>query len=229
MAKETIFIIEDEKNIVELVTFSLQKEGFRVASSHSGDEGLQMVRQKKPDLIILDLMLPKLDGLEICKILKNNDSTSHIPIIMMTAKSEEADRILGLEIGADDYVTKPFSPREMVARVKAVLRRVLEKPKHRVLKAGDLIIDLEKHLVSYKKTPINLSSKEYRLLQTLMEAEGRVLSRDFLLEHVWDYEKQADIETRTVDMHILQLRKKLQAESKRIVTIKGVGYRFDYD
>lgn len=228
MSKENILLIEDEKNIAELVQYNLEQEGFRVSKSAKGKEGLELVRKNKPDLVILDLMLPELDGIEICKVLKNNEATAHIPIIMLTAKSQEADKIIGLELGADDYMTKPFSPREMVARVKAVLRRAHDKPKNKILKAGALEVDLDKHQVNIKKKSIELTSKEFDLLKTFMEAKGRVLSREQLLEQVWGYDRSIHIETRTVDMHILQLRKKIKPESERIVTVKNVGYRFDF-
>jgi len=229
MAKETVLVVEDEKNIAELVKYNLEQEGFRVLSAANGNTGLEQARKEKPSLIILDLMLPGVDGIEICKVLKQNYKTSHVPIIMLTAKSQESDKIVGLELGADDYVTKPFSPRELVARVKAVLRRAYEKAKREVLKAGVLEIDTAKHIVTIKGKPQELTSKEYDLLHALMEADGRVLSREFLLERVWGYDRSVNIETRTVDMHIGQLRKKLKSESQRIVTVKNVGYRFDYD
>ncbi len=227
MAKETILLIEDEKNIVELVKYNLEKERFRVLTATKGDEGLERARKETPKLIILDLMLPELDGIEICKILKQNYKTSHIPIIMLTAKGEEADRVLGLELGADDYVTKPFSPRELVARVRAVLRRAQGKPKERIFKVGTLELDTAKHTIKLKEKSLELTSKEYDLLKALLEAEGRVLSRDFLLDQIWGYDQSLEIETRTVDMHVSELRKKLRSEAHRIVTIKNVGYRLD--
>jgi len=227
MAKESVLIIEDDKNITELVKYNLEQEGYRVQSSARGDSGLEIARKNHPDLMILDLMLPGLDGLEICRILKQNSKTAAIPIIMLTAKSEEADKIVGLELGADDYITKPFSPRELLARIKAVLRRKQGKSKRLLLKTGTIEIDTEKHLATLKGKPLELTSKEYDLLQTLMEADGRALERNFLLETVWGYDQAVDIETRTVDMHIGQLRKKLKTEAERIITVKNVGYRFD--
>lgn len=229
MAKETILLIEDEKNIAELVKYNLEQEGFRVLAATKGDTGLDQARKSQPALIVLDLMLPEIDGLEICKILKQNYKTASIPIIMLTAKSQEADKIVGLELGADDYMTKPFSPRELVARVKAVLRRLHEKPKEKTFKTGSLELDDGKHLVTLKGKPVELTSKEYDLLKALLEAEGRVLTREFLLDRVWGYDESLNIETRTVDMHVGQLRKKLRSEAPRIVTIKNVGYRFDGD
>ena len=229
MAKETIVVVEDEENIVELVKYNLDQAGFRVLAANRGDLGLDLVRKEKPALLILDLMLPGVDGIEICKILKQNYKTASIPIIMLTAKSQEADKIVGLELGADDYLTKPFSPRELVARVKAVLRRVHDKPKDKIFKVGAIELDSGKHLVAIKGKPIELTSKEFELLKALLEAEGRVLTRDFLLNQVWGYDQSLNIETRTVDMHIGQLRKKLKTETHRVVTVKNVGYRFDYD
>jgi two-component system alkaline phosphatase synthesis response regulator PhoP len=229
MAKETVLVIEDEKNIAELVKYNLEQEGFAVQHANRGDSGLDQARKSKPDLIILDLMLPGLDGIEICKILKQNEKTEAIPIIMLTAKTQESDRVVGLELGADDYVSKPFSPRELVARVKAVLRRGREKPSDKPLKAGILELDQFKHIVSLKAKPVELTSKEYDLLKILMESHGRVLSRDLLLEKVWGYDGSLNIETRTIDMHIGQLRKKLKQEGERIITVKNVGYRFDYE
>lgn len=229
MAKEKILVIEDEKNILELVKYNLEQEGYTVLTAMKGNAGLESAQRNTIHLIILDLMLPELDGLSICKTLKQNPKTAHIPIVMLTAKSEEADKIIGLELGADDYITKPFSPRELVARVKAILRRVQEKPKAKVLKSDSLEMDTDKHQVSLKGKPVELTSKEYGLLKALMEAGGRLLTRDYLLEQVWGYDQSLNIETRTVDMHIGQLRKKIKAEAKRIVTIKNAGYRFDYD
>jgi len=229
MAKEKILIIEDEKNIVELIKFNLEQEGFRTFQAMRGDTAIEQIRKQIPDLIVLDLMLPEIDGIEICKIVKQNPKTANVPIIILSAKSEETDKIIGLELGADDYVTKPFSPKELVARVKAVLRRGKEQSKERRLEAGMLQIDVDRHRVTLKGKPVELTSKEYDLLKVLMESDGRVLTRDFLLENVWGYDQSINIETRTVDMHIGQLRKKLKQEASRIATIKNVGYRFDYD
>ena len=229
MAKEAILIIEDEKNILELVKYNLEEAGFRVFTAVRGDTGLDQARKQKPDLIILDLMLPEIDGFEICKTLKQNEKTARVPIIMLTAKGQEADKIVGLELGADDYVTKPFSPRELLARVRAVLRRIKEKPAKEIRKIGTLELDQGKHLVMLKGKPVEITSKEYDLLKTLLEADGRVLTREYLLDKVWGYAQSINIETRTVDMHIGQLRKKLKTEAYRIITVKNTGYRFDND
>ena len=229
MGQANILLIEDEKNIAELVKYNLEQEGFTPLLASRGDTGLEMARKNKPDLILLDIMLPIIDGIEICKILKQNESTASIPIIMMTAKGQEADRVVGLELGADDYVTKPFSSRELMARIKAVLRRGKEKRTEKILRCGEVEMDTGKHVVKLKAKTIELTSKEYDLLKALLEADGRALSRDTLLERVWGYDATLNIETRTVDMHIGQLRKKLAHEGERILTIKNVGYRFDQD
>lgn len=225
--KEKILIVEDEKDIVKMLEYNLKKEGFRVVFCHDGEETLGIVKREHCDLIILDLMLPGIDGLEVCTILKRDEKTALIPIIMLTAKAQEADKIVGLELGADDYVTKPFSPRELIARVKAVLRRTKEKEKiPDVLKIGDLTMDFSKILVSIKDTPVELTAKEFELLVTLIKAKGRVLSRDYLLDTVWGFDRAMEIQTRTVDVHIRTLRKKLKDEARRIITVKNYGYRF---
>jgi len=228
--KETILIVEDEKDIVKMLDYNLKKEGFKTLSAHDGEDALDLASKDKPDLIILDLMLPGMDGLEVCKTLKKENRTASIPVIMLTAKSQESDKIVGLELGADDYVTKPFSPRELIARIKAVLRRAKDKDKlPEVLKMGDLIIDLSKIAVSVKNKPIELTAKEFELLKTLIKAKGRVLSRDYLLDTIWGFDNAVEIQTRTVDVHIRTLRKKLKSEAKRIVTVKNYGYRFEYE
>ncbi|MFH0764339.1 MAG: response regulator transcription factor [Candidatus Omnitrophota bacterium] len=226
--KETILIIEDEKDIVKMLEYNLKKEGFRVRSIRNGEDALNSVNSARPDLIILDLMLPGMDGLEVTKTLKANTKTASTPIIMLTAKSLESDKIVGLELGADDYVTKPFSPRELIARIKAVLRRVKEKGElPQIFKIGGLTIDFSKINVTVKDKPAELTSKEFELLKTLIKAKGRVLSRDYLLDSVWGFDQAAEIQTRTVDAHVTTLRKKLKNESKRIVTVKNYGYRFE--
>jgi Response regulators consisting of a CheY-like receiver domain and a winged-helix DNA-binding domain len=188
---------------------------------------LDSAAREHPGLIILDLMLPGMDGLEVCKALKKEDKISSIPVIMLTAKSQESDKIVGLELGADDYITKPFSPKELIARIKAVLRRVKEKDKlPEVFKTGDLVIDFAKIQVSIKNKPIELTAKEFELLKTLIKAKGRVLSRDFLLDTIWGFDHAIEIQTRTVDVHIRTLRKKLKSEAKLISTVKNYGYRF---
>lgn len=228
--KETILIVEDEKDIIKMIEYNLIKEGFKTLSARDGEDALDFAVRQYPDLVILDLMLPGMDGLDVCKNLKRDARTASIPIIMLTAKSQEADKIVGLELGADDYMTKPFSPRELIARIKAVLRRVKEKDKlHEILKAGDLVIDLSKIMVMVKDKPVELTAKEFELLKTLIKAKGRVLSRDYLLDTIWGFDNAVSIQTRTVDVHIRTLRKKLRSSSKYIVTVKNYGYRFEYE
>lgn len=228
MANEKLLIVEDEKDIAKLLRYNLEKEGFRVLVAHDGEAGLALFRKEKPDLVILDIMLPKLDGFDFCKAVRQE---SKAPIIMLTAKSDEVDRILGLELGADDYVTKPFSVREVLARVKAILRRLSDtggSPKAMV-RVGTLEVDMERYTAKVKGHVVTLSSKEFEFLKNLLMAEGRVLTRDQLLEKVWGYERGMDIDTRTVDQHIARLREKLGAESKRVVTVKNVGYRIKFN
>jgi phosphate regulon transcriptional regulator PhoB len=227
VTNEIVLLIEDEKNILELVKYNLEQEGFRVLTATKGNAGLETALKEKPALVILDLMLPEINGLEICKTLKRNDKTRTIPIIMLTAKGTESDKVVGLELGADDYITKPFSPRELVARVKAVLRRSHEKAPEEILRSGTIELDMTKHELRLKGKPVEITAKEFELLRVLMSSKERVLTREVLLSKVWGYENSVNIETRTVDMHIGQLRKKLGKESERIVTVKSVGYRFD--
>ena len=228
--KEKILIVEDEKDIVKMLDYNLKKEGFKTLTANDGEGALDLVNREHPDLMVLDLMLPGMDGLEVCKTLKNDNKTASTPVIMLTAKSQESDKIVGLELGADDYITKPFSPRELIARIKAVLRRIKEKDKlPEILKKGDLTIDFSKIRVTVKGKPIELTAKEFELLKTLINAKGRVLSRDYLLDTVWAFDNAIEIQTRTVDVHITTLRKKLKSESKRIITVKNYGYRFEYE
>jgi len=228
--KEKILIVEDEKDIVKMLDYNLKKEGFRTLSCHDGEYALDLAGREHPDLIILDLMLPGMDGLEVCKALKKESKTQGIPVIMLTAKAQESDKIVGLELGADDYVTKPFSPRELIARIKAVLRRAKEKEKlPEVLEIGELKIDFSKISVSVKGKPMELTSKEFELLKTLIKVNGRVLSRDFLLDNIWGFDHAMEIQTRTVDVHIRTLRKKLKSEAKRVITVKNYGYRFEQE
>jgi phosphate regulon transcriptional regulator PhoB len=228
--KENILIVEDEKDIIKMLEYNLKKEGFKILSAYNGEDALGLANRDHPDLIILDLMLPGMDGLEVCKTLKSDNKTASIPVIMLTAKSQESDKIIGLELGADDYMTKPFSPRELIARIKAVLRRVKEKDKLvEVLKIGELKVDFSKIAVSVKNKLVELTAKEFELLKTLIGAKGRVLSRDYLLDTIWGFDHAMEIQTRTVDVHIRTLRKKLESEAKRIITVKNYGYRFEYE
>ena len=228
--KEKILIVEDEKDIIKMLEYNLKKEGFRVTNARDGEDALDLALRQYPDLILLDLMLPGIDGLEVCKTLKKETKTASIPIIMLTAKSQESDKVVGLELGADDYITKPFSPRELLARIKAVLRRATEKERlPDVFQLGDLKIDFAKICVSVKDKPVELTAKEFELLKTLIKAKGRVLSRDYLLDSIWGYDHAMEIQTRTVDVHVRTLRKKLKSAAKMIVTVKNYGYRFEIE
>jgi phosphate regulon transcriptional regulator PhoB len=222
-----VLVIDDEKDIVSLLRYHLEKAGFQCLEGMDGAIALRLVREHHPDLLILDLMLPGLDGLEICRQLRQDAATARLPILMLTAKAEEVDRVVGLEVGADDYVVKPFSPRELVARVKAILRRAQEPADLSVKRVGELEVDEAKHSVTVQGIAVELTAKEFGLLCALMRVNGRVLNREQLLEGVWGYADAAEIESRTVDVHIRRLREKLASEAKRIVTVKGVGYRFD--
>jgi phosphate regulon transcriptional regulator PhoB len=226
---KNILIVDDEADLVELVSYNLKKEGFIVDSASDGETALTKIRKGKYGLLILDLMLPGIQGMELCRILRNDPKTSVLPIIMLTAKGEEVDRILGLEMGADDYMAKPFSPRELVARVKALLRRSKEKPvSEKILKIGDLEIDRERYVVSVRTKPVKLSATEFKLLLFLAERKGKVFSRDQLLDAVW--RDEAFVEPRTVDVHIRRLRSNIEedpAKPKYIKTMRGIGYFFD--
>ena len=228
--REKILIVEDERDIVRMLEYNLKKEGFRVVSASDGREALRRAEREHPDIIILDLMLPEIDGLEVCKTLKQSSGTADIPIIMLTAKAQETDKIVGLELGADDYITKPFSIRELTARVKAVLRRARDKEKlPEIFKIGNLTIDFSKIKVAIGNKPAELTAKEFELLSALIKAKGRVLSRDYLLDNIWGFDKAVEIQSRTVDVHIQTLRKKLRQEAKRVVTVKNYGYRFELE
>ncbi len=229
MGKEKILVVDDEKDIIELLQYNLEKEGYRISCAYSGEKCLENVKIELPDLILLDLMLPEIDGLDVCKFLKNNPQTSHIPIIMLTAKGEETDIVLGLELGADDYITKPFKVRELLARVKTVLRRTkinippLSKEKD-IIKFKDLVIDSTKHQVTLKNIPLDLTSTEFNLLKFLASRPGKVFTREQLIDQVWS--ENSFIVDRAVDVHIRRLRQKLLSASEYIITIRGVGYRF---
>jgi two-component system alkaline phosphatase synthesis response regulator PhoP len=223
-----ILIVEDEKDIARMIDYNLKKEGYRTVLLHDGSYAALTAAKERPDLILLDLMLPGLDGLEICRRVRMDAKIASIPIIMLTAKGEESDKVVGLEMGADDYVTKPFSVKELMSRVKAVLRRsallgeVLE-----IYRAGDLELDCSRVLALVKGKPQDLTAREFELLKALMAAGGKMLSREALLEKVWGVDAALEVETRTVDVHVGTLRKKLKAEGKRIVTVKNYGYRFE--
>jgi two-component system phosphate regulon response regulator PhoB len=224
MDQETILIVEDEQDILDLVGYNLEQEGFEILKATDGSTALNLAQKKHPDLIILDLMLPKLSGIEVCKILKKDEKRASVPIIMLTAKTDEIDRVLGFELGADDYVTKPFSPRELVLRVKAVLKRMKEKEVSDLIKIEALTIDIPKHQVWVDDEPLTLTPTEFKLLLKLVERRGKVLTRDVLLDTVWGYDYSGF--DRTVDTHIRRLRSKLGKMGHYIETIRGLGYRF---
>ena len=232
MPNNKILVVDDETYIVELVKFNLEKEGYRVVVAFDGVSALKIVQNEPPELIILDIMLPKMDGLEVCRTLKQDPNYNSIPIIMLTAKGEEIDTVLGLEMGADDYIKKPFSPREMVARVKARLRavRILEAEKavgEKVYVFKDLIIVPDKYEAFMDEEKLELTPKEFELLCLMVSNQGKVFTRETLLEKVWGYEYSGD--TRTVDVHIRHLRQKLNDDSSYpnyIETVRGVGYKF---
>jgi two-component system phosphate regulon response regulator PhoB len=224
VSSKRVLVVEDEKDVVDLLNLNLRKAGgFVVSSASDGATGLAKARDEKPDFIILDLMLPKMSGLEVCKILKTDAATRQIPVLMLTAKAEEIDRIVGLELGADDYVVKPFSPREIILRIKAILRRGDGKEAEERLTAGAITIDPARHQVSVNGKPVSLTSLEFKLLRTLMQRRGRVQHRDRLLNEVWGYESVID--TRTVDTHVRRLREKLGKAGDIVETVRGFGYR----
>lgn len=224
MARNRVFVVEDEPDIAEVLGYNLEKEGFEVEIAHRGDTALEEIRRDPPDLLILDLMLPGLDGLELTRALKRETPTSRVPILMLTAKGDEVDRIVGFELGADDYIAKPFSPREVVLRVKAVLRRAQPEPaENDLLRLGAIELDIPGHRLRVEDEEVALTATEFRLLRVLMERVGRVQSRSRLLSDVWGYAE--DIDSRTVDTHIRRLRRKLGVEADRVETVIGVGYR----
>jgi two-component system alkaline phosphatase synthesis response regulator PhoP len=221
---KSILLIEDDQDIAELLKHYLGKESFSLQHVSDGFSGLKQAQAQHFDLIILDIMLPEMDGLEVCKELRADPKAASVPIIMLTAKTEEMDKIVGLELGADDYVTKPFSPRELLARVKAVLRRAERKPEaEKVYHYGKLTLDASKHEITVDGQPVELTSKEFTLLECLLRSKGRVLSRDYLMDQVWGYDYYGGM--RTVDVHIRRLREKIPLLSEAIQTVKNVGYK----
>jgi two-component system phosphate regulon response regulator PhoB len=222
---KNILIVEDERDVIDLLTLNLRRVGgFIISTANDGVAGLDKARHEKPALIILDLMLPGISGLELCRMLKSGPATRDIPVLMLTAKAQELDRVTGLEFGADDYVTKPFSPREVVLRIQAILRRRDGESKNGEIVAGDILIDTARHRVSVAGKPVHLTSIEFKLLHTLLVKRGRVQSRDRLLNEVWGYESVID--TRTVDTHVRRLRAKLGKAGDAIETVRSFGYRF---
>ena len=229
MPKERILIVEDEKNIAKLVRYNLEKAEYECMIAKTGEEAIAVLEKHPVDLIVLDIMLPGIDGFEVCRTIKQSARLKNIPIIMLTAKGEEVDRIVGLELGADDYMVKPFSPRELILRIKAILKR--GKPellKKDIIAAGDISVNIPKHKVTVKNKEIELTKMEFKLLTTLMERRGRLQDRDKLLNDVWNIDTM--INTRTIDTHIKKLREKLGHKAGNMIeTVRGMGYRFKED
>jgi len=224
MKKQKILVVEDDNNIAKLVQYNFEKAGYSCIVHLNGEEALKFLKKVSVDLIILDIMLPSIDGFEVCKQIKKIETLDHIPIIILTAKGEEIDRIVGFELGADDYVVKPFSPRELILRVKAILKRgKQEKVKKEIVTAGSIVIDIPRHSVFVDNKEIIVTSMEFKLLLTLLQRRGRVQSRDRLLDDVWNF--SADVTTRTIDTHIKRLRKKLGKAGELIETVRGLGYK----
>jgi DNA-binding response OmpR family regulator len=225
MAKKKILIVEDDKDIAKLVKYNLEKSGYECTVSSTGENALEILDKNPVDLMLLDIMLPQIDGLEVCRRVKQDEKFSNIPVVMLTAKGEEVDRVVGFELGADDYIVKPFSPRELILRVKAILKRVSKKePEKDILKAGKLKVDISRHVVTIDKKEIMLTPMEFDLLVTLVKRAGRVQSRERLLNDVWDI--ASDVTTRTVDTHVKRLREKLGKAGNAIETVRGIGYKF---
>ena len=225
MPKGTVLVIDDEKDLIELVRYNLDKEGFQVISALDGEAGLALATTELPDAVVVDLMLPGIDGLEVCRRLRTGERTAKIPVIMLTAKASESDRVVGLELGADDYVTKPFSPRELAARLKAVLRRTTpQQAPPDLLRRGGLTIDLARHEVACDGEPVTLTATEFRLLQFLAGRPGRVFSRSEIIDGVLG--REVAVLDRTVDVHVMSLRRKLGACGDWIETVRGFGYKF---
>jgi two-component system, OmpR family, phosphate regulon response regulator PhoB len=223
---QTILIIEDEKDLAELIAFNLEKEGYRTFIALDGVEGLEIANRVMPDLVLLDLMLPGMLGTEVCKILKKAEPLARIPVIMLTAKGEEIDKVVGFEVGAEDYVVKPFSTRELLLRVKAVLRRTgTEASASPVIKVGPVTIDTDRHMVAINGAEVTFTTTEFNLLHTLVKRLGRVQSRDTLLRDVWGYNFVED--TRTVDTHVTRLRTKMGEAGEMIRTVRGFGYKME--
>jgi two-component system alkaline phosphatase synthesis response regulator PhoP len=230
LSKEFVLVIDDEEHILELIKYNLEKEGYRVVTCETGEEGFKAMEKEIPDILILDLMLPGMDGLEVCNKIRKEDKMANLPVIMLTAKGEEIDKVVGLETGADDYLTKPFSVRELIARIRAILRRSARSPKEpETIHIGDLTIDIAAFRVYKDGKEVELTSKEYELLKILALNRGKTLTRDYLLDKVWGYDYYG--ETRTVDVHVRHLRKKIEDDDSNpryIQTMRGIGYSLNY-
>ncbi|MEO6846779.1 MAG: response regulator [Chthoniobacterales bacterium] len=223
--QDTLLVIEDEADVMDLLRYNLTRAGFTVLMAKDGDEGLKLARQRRPDMIILDLMLPKMSGLEICKSLKGDPDMAHTPIIMLTAKGQPEERVSGLELGADDYMTKPFSPRELILRVQSVLRRLRAAKRTDEIAVDEFHVDKGAFEIRLEGTRLELTTTEFKLLTLLIERRGKTQSREALLYDVWGY--QNAIDTRTVDTHMRRLREKLAHHATRLETVRGEGYRFN--
>jgi two-component system phosphate regulon response regulator PhoB len=219
---ERVLIVDDDPDILRLVSYNLMQAGFEVITAGSGRKALESVQKHPPDLIILDLMLPDVDGMEVCRTLRNREDSRRIPIVMLTARGEEIDRVVGFELGADDYVMKPFSPRELVLRVKSIFRRMKDE-RTDLLRSGDIQLYPERRQVFVGAALVVLTAKEFDLLQELMRAHGNVLTREILMDKVWGYHGEAT--SRTLDTHVRRLREKLGREGSHVETVRGVGYR----
>ncbi|MFW6324083.1 MAG: response regulator [Desulfovibrionales bacterium] len=224
MSRQRILIVEDEEDIRNLLAYNLQSAGFDVTTSENGKEALELAAKHGPDLVLLDIMLPGMDGFEVSRELKSDPGMKNTPVIMLTARGEEVDRIVGLELGVDDYVVKPFSPRELVLRVRAVLRRAGRQEEESMWQRDGLCVDFDRHVVLIDGADIQLTATEFKLLKEIIRSRGKVLTRDVLLSKVWGYE--FDGYARTVDTHIRRLRQKLGPYSEMVDTVRGVGYRF---
>jgi len=224
MGKDRILIIEDDRDIVEMLEYNLKEEGYETLSALNGEEGVALAGKERPDLIILDIMLPILNGFEVCRVLKNDDVTAHIPIIILSAKSQETDKVVGLELGADDYVTKPFSPRELIARIRAILRRGRDRRPSGRIERADIVIDSARHKVTVRGKKIPLTLTEFKLLELMARRAGVVFSRSQILDAVSG--QDAIVCDRTVDAHVKSLRHKLGSAKDCIETVRGAGYRF---
>ncbi len=224
MANRKILIVEDDRDILEMVEYNLREEGYITVSALNGEDGVNLARRERPDLIILDIMLPVMDGFEVCRALKSEEATARIPIIILSAKSQETDKVVGLELGADDYVTKPFSPRELIARIRAIIRRGTEQQASSIMEKGDIIIDSAKHKVVVGNEEISLTTTEFKLLEYMARRPGVVLSREKILDAVSG--DDAVVCDRTVDAHVKSLRRKLGTAKDYIETVRGAGYRF---
>ncbi|MBN2452990.1 MAG: response regulator transcription factor [Candidatus Omnitrophica bacterium] len=226
MAKETILIIEDEKSILKLIKYNLEKSGFNAIAAKSGEDALKILSGQQIDLAVIDIMLPGMDGLDVCKHIRQDSETKNMPVIILTAKGESIDRVVGFEVGADDYIVKPFSPRELVLRIKAILKRgKAEDPAQKeIVSAFDISVNIPKHEVTVKGKVVDLTNMEFKLLCTLIQRRGRVQTREKLLDDVWGIDTM--IETRTIDTHVKSLRTKLGKAGKAVETVHGMGYRF---